>query len=787
MILICIGKEVKEGKHMEKQSISLGKYKEIIFGAFVLLGLYLTELYSYLLFHNVAEIFSIIVACGIFMFAWNSRRFLDNDYLLFLGIAYIFISGLDLLHTLAYKGMNIFQGYETNLPTQLWIIARYLESISLLIAPLFIYRKLTIHFVLIGYATAITLLLGSIFYWNIFPTCFVEGVGLTQFKKISEYIISVILLGSAGILLINRKKLERDVLQLLVASIILTIASEIAFTFYKHAYGFFNLVGHYFKILSFYLIYKAVIQTGLARPYALLFRNLKQSEEAIRESETRYRAVVEDQTELICRFLPDGKLTFVNNAYCSYFGKKREELIGHKFVTLIPEEDRERVEKTIASINQENPVLTHEHRVLNPNGEVTWQQWTNRAIFDAEGHFMEFQAVGRDITRRRHLEEALQESKEKYRSMMEAMNDPVYICSPDFRITYMNPAMVRRTGRDRTGEHCYKVIHGLSEKCPFCVYDKIQQREHLITEIVSPQNGRSYHVSHSPIFHVGGSISKMTIYRDVTKLKQTEEALQRAHDGLERQVEERTAELLKSNALLKKEIVERKRTEEALLISEKQLRHLSSRLLEVQENERKRIGRDLHDTIAQELVNIKVSLERKLLEMDGTKGPKTITIENLISMVQKNTEEIRRIIMDLRPSILDDLGLLVTINWFCREYQSTNPKIQIEKQVDIEDHEIPEPLKIVIFRVMQEALGNAAKHSNANRIKISLKRTDSEIKLSIEDNGEGFDMGDVRSQFNVMEGLGLSIMKERTNFSNGSFSIKSTPGEGTVIRASWPD
>ena len=243
------------------------RYLYFIAGILVFLGLYLTSLYNYLLFHSLAEIFSIVVACGIFMVAWNSRRFLDTYYLLLLGSAYLFVGGLDMIHTLTYKGMGIFQGYATNLPTQLWIAARYTESLSLLIAPLFFRRKLKISLLFFSYTLALLLLLLSIFYWNIFPLCFVEGVGLTPFKKISEYIISLILLASIALLLKNRSEFDRDVLKWVVWSILVTIASELAFTFYVDAYGFFNLLGHFFKIVSFYLIYKALIQMGLTKPY----------------------------------------------------------------------------------------------------------------------------------------------------------------------------------------------------------------------------------------------------------------------------------------------------------------------------------------------------------------------------------------------------------------------------------------------------------------------------------------------------------------------------------------
>jgi len=131
----------------------------------------------------------------------------------------------------------------------------------------------------------------------------------------------------------------------------------------------------------------------------------------------------------------------------------------------------------------------------------------------------------KEAAKRKRADQALKESEEKYRSIMEAINDPVYICSPDYRVAYMNPVMIKRIGRNAKGDPCYKMIHERSEKCPWCVHGKVQQGELCQTELVSPRDGRFYHVSHSPIFHTGGSISKMTIFRDLTNLKETQETL----------------------------------------------------------------------------------------------------------------------------------------------------------------------------------------------------------------------------------------------------------------------
>lgn len=275
--------------------MSKNRFIDILSVVLLLFGLYLINRYSYLLFHSLIEIFSIIVAAGIFMIAWNSRRILDNNYMLFIGVAYFFIGGIDMIHTLAYKGMGVFPEYSTNLSVQLWIAARYIQSLSLLAAPLFLGRKLRVDLVILVYAAASSLLLLVIFQQGIFPDCYVEGVGLTQFKKVSEYLISLIFVFSILLLLQKRKEFDPGVLYLLLGSIIVTICSELTFTLYVGVYGFFNSVGHYLKVVSFYLIYRALIKTGLVKPYDLLFRNLKLSEEAL---EKKAHELVRSNAEL---------------------------------------------------------------------------------------------------------------------------------------------------------------------------------------------------------------------------------------------------------------------------------------------------------------------------------------------------------------------------------------------------------------------------------------------------------------------------------------------------------
>jgi PAS domain S-box-containing protein len=254
------------------------QYRTAILGVLALPVIYFISRYSYNLFHSFADGLSIVIAVCAFAIIWNSRRFVDNDYFLYTGIAFLFFAFLDLMHLLGNKNMGIFPGYG-NLGPAFYIASRYVLSVSLLIAPFFINRKLNATLMFAVYSLVTSLILLSIFYWQIFPVTIVEGVGLTPFKVVSDYIICLILLGAVSLMLINRRSFNSRVLRLIVSSIILSIATGLTFTLYVDPFGITNLVGHLFQIASFYLLYLAFIQTGLTNPQEILFRKLKQHEE----------------------------------------------------------------------------------------------------------------------------------------------------------------------------------------------------------------------------------------------------------------------------------------------------------------------------------------------------------------------------------------------------------------------------------------------------------------------------------------------------------------------------
>jgi signal transduction histidine kinase len=229
------------------------------------------------------------------------------------------------------------------------------------------------------------------------------------------------------------------------------------------------------------------------------------------------------------------------------------------------------------------------------------------------------------------------------------------------------------------------------------------------------------------------------------------------------------------------EKMEHRYSEKELGKTREQLRDVSFKLLLAEETERKRIAQEIHDGIGQYWSTVKLRVERILSQIDKEIA---MPLKDILPIIQVGLEETRRIQMNLRPALLDDLGILATISWFCREFQKAHPATHVETKIDVPEEDISNPVKTVIYRVLQEALNNISKHSKTTLVNLSLQRDEGTIEFIIQDHGQGFDMNAVLSHKNYEKGLGLSGMKERTHLSGGSFWIESIKGIGTTIRAS---
>ena len=348
------------------------------------------------------------------------------------------------------------------------------------------------------------------------------------------------------------------------------------------------------------------------------------------------------------------------------------------------------------------------------------------------------QALQVEIGVRKRAEEALKVERQRFHDVLEMLPAYVVLLSPDYRVAFANRFFRERYGESRD-RRCFDYLYGRTEPCTFCqTYSVLKTKKSHHWEKIGP-DGSKYDIYDFPFSDTDGSTFILEMGIDIT---------------------------------------ERKRLEDTLRQSEKQVRFFASQCLTAQETERKRIAAELHDSIAASLAAIKYNIEKTQTEIkQGLATPESL--QSLVSTVQQTIGETRRIMADLRPSILDDLGLIAAINWFCREYPKTYSHIAVHCEIGLSEEDIPDSLKTPIFRISQEALNNIAKHSQAGRVNLSLLEEDDRIQLTVQDNGRGFDLD------KVVKGLGLSTMRERAELSGGTFAVESGE-EGTIIRASWP-
>jgi PAS domain S-box-containing protein len=508
----------------------------------------------------------------------------------------------------------------------------------------------------------------------------------------------------------------------------------------------------------------------------------KQAEEALLLS----RFCIDNAGIGIYQTSPEGTIFSVNDFACKSLGYSADELCALSVFDIDPVITMGKmleIKKTLEA----SGAVTHETLHRRKDGTTFPVEITaNTVIYRGKEYVFSFV---KDITERKQAEDALRESEARLKMAMDmarlvkweyTVKTGMFTFDDQFYALY-GTSSEREGGASMPAEVYARrflppeestvVVSGIEA----VLTNSNNQLEHWIIGldglehriIRSDGEERFIVVRAEAVRDQTGSIVKIRgVNQDITERKLMEEELRKSRDELDLRVKERTAELEKAN---------------------EQLRSVPCRLIAVQEEERKRLASELHDSIAQTLALLKLYVVNALDMRDSGNSQEALKIlDQFVPILQRSIEETRAICTGLRPRTLEQMGIIATLKWHCREFSRLYPMHHVELAIDIKEDAIPESLKIVLFRITQEALNNVAKHSQAQWIDVSLLRNRAGIELTIADNGIGMDL-DTIFQTKGTNSLGLVGMKERAELVGGAFFIKSEPAKGTTVRARWKD
>ncbi len=477
----------------------------------------------------------------------------------------------------------------------------------------------------------------------------------------------------------------------------------------------------------------------------------------------------------------EGRYMLFNREAVRVSGKSRDEVLGRDDFALFPPDQAASVIANDRKVMEENRAVTFQEELTTADGETTYLV-TKGPLHDATGDVIGMFGISHDISERKLAEKALREAKEMLEQRVEERTAELMVTNE--RLTRQIRELERAEAALQESEDKYRSIFAAAKDAIIvfdCETGKVLDANAFACDLYGYAREEMLELSGTDLSAEPGE----TVRGLETRSSWIPLHYHRKKDGsvfpVEISVSYLTQKGVRISTSVIRDITERREAEEALRASEAQLRYLSSRLMVSVEEEKKRIAGELHDSIGSTLCAVRFALESSLQRAKGQEDTGLSgALEELIPLVQHCTEETRRIYMDLRPSVLDDLGIVATIAWFCRKFESIYSGIRVDKRIGVLEDDVPSALKIVVFRILQEALNNAAKHSSATLIDLSLQNPDGgAIELVIEDNGIGFSLDEPG------EGLGLTSMQERVESSGGVFSIKSARGKGTRIRASW--
>ncbi|MDR3553171.1 MAG: PAS domain S-box protein [Syntrophobacteraceae bacterium] len=497
--------------------------------------------------------------------------------------------------------------------------------------------------------------------------------------------------------------------------------------------------------------------------------------EELRRSEERFRALLQASSDAIYQIGPDWK------EIRRLFGRdstqdKRNPGEFWLRSCIYPDDQPALLAKVNESIRNKS-VFEHEYRFVRKDGSSGWRFARAIPLMDANQEIVEWFGTASDITQRKEAEEALRESEERFRVAQELSPDGFTILRPvrddagsiiDFTWVYENPAVARMSGDDRRDVVGRRLLDVYPEHRSSSFFETSRHvaetgETRVIEDLFSGACLPKPTWFRLAMVRMGGDIAILA--QDITERKQMEKQLLKSHEVLETRVRERTA---------------------SLEAAYEKLRLVPSQLIEVQENESRRLASDLHDTIGQTLAALKFRMEHVLIVVREEKAEKTKKLlEEFIPVMQRSIDETRTMYMGLKPTVLTSRGLLAALEWYRQQLLAVYTKFHIELEGEITEEDIPEGLKTAMFRIAQEALNNSCKHSGGEWIDVRVALKNGYIELEISDDGKGMDLDSVLKS-TTAKSLGLIGMRERAEISGGKLFMESALKKGARIRAVWP-
>lgn len=475
-------------------------------------------------------------------------------------------------------------------------------------------------------------------------------------------------------------------------------------------------------------------------------RNL--ADQALRESEKRYRDLVENISEVYFVCDDRGKVLYGSPNFFSETGYTLKDIIGQPFLRLIAPEDRARVLAFYRARASDGTLdTTCEFRGKHKDGRLTWVEQSTRIIRDPLGNVREFRNVVRNITERKNAQNELVSREKRFRALIEESSDVIALVDREGIIRYTGPSVNRALGytpEELIGRNTFELIH------PFDLNSIKEMLEGILSEPSKIGNAE---------IRIRQKNGTWCWIEGVGKNLLDEPAVNAIVVNL-------------------RDITDRR-------VAEEMLRQLPIRIINAQETERRRVARDLHDSVNQILSSVKFRLESVDEKVHRKDDALRIEVANAKLSLEKAMQEVRRISRNLRPSELDDLGVIPAVRSMCEEFKEVT-KID----VDLKFSRLPETLspeiEVTMYRIIQEALNNTAKHSEASRLSIHCAKDRSSLTIRIKDNGKGFDQHDPAMNAPENSGTGLLNMKERAAFIGGTVSIRSSPRKGMEIKVQLP-